>query len=152
MKVILNQAVKGLGRPGDAVEVAPGYARNYLIPRGFADVASDSKAKEWEFRRAKVEHKITEERAGAEELAGKLSGKTVTIKARAGEEGKLFGSVTNKDIADAVQDQLGIELDRRKIDLAEPIRTVGEHKVPVDLHPDVVGEVSVEITSTVEAV
>lgn len=146
MKIILKEAIKGVGRPGEAVEVADGYARNYLLPKRLAELATPAKLKEWEFRRGKVEKKLAEERAVAEGLATQLAAKPIEITARSGEEGKLFGSVTNKDVAEAIQIQLGLEVDRKKIEMSEPIKSLGDHSVAIDLHVDVTATVTVRVT------
>jgi large subunit ribosomal protein L9 len=138
MKVVLREDVETLGRKGDLLEVADGYARNYLVPRGLAIKATKGVVAQAEAMRRNREAREVRERAAAEELAGKLSAAPVTVGARAGEAGKLFGSVTATDIAAAVLDLTGVELDRRSVLLDDPIRELGETEVSVRLHPDVV--------------
>ncbi len=147
MQIVLHEAVGGLGVRGDIVEVSDGYARNYLIPAGKAQRAStgvvaqaDAMKRSWQVRNAK-------EREAAEEVAKVLVARTIEIKARAGGEGKLFGSVTSGDIAAAIEAQVGIEINRRMIDLDEAIRSLGTHAVTVRLHHDVQFPVSVSVVT-----
>ncbi len=133
MKVILKGDVKGLGKAGDLVEVSDGYARNFLVPRGLAEVATPQRVKEWEAERArreKLEKRLMEE---ARQIKARIDGAYVNVRASAGEKGKLFGSITPAQIAEAVKRQLAVELDRRDI-RAEPIKEVGTHRVVVKLH------------------
>jgi large subunit ribosomal protein L9 len=145
MKLILTHEVSGLGTPGDVVDVAAGYGRNYLIPRGFAIRWTRGAAKEVELiKRARSVREIrTLEDAQA--AAGQLQKLKVRIKRRAGETGRLFGSVGPADIADAVRDSGGPELDRRRIEVPDPIKTTGSHIVKVRLHPEVSASVSIEV-------
>jgi len=145
MEVILKQDVKGLGHEGDTVKVADGYARNYLIPRGLAVVASDSNLKALKVERQAVQKKAHRELSTARKLASELAATGITIRRKAGEGGRLFGSVTSKDVADAIKEVLGVEVDRRKIDLSEPIKSVGSYSVPVKLHPDVAVKIMIEV-------
>lgn len=145
MKVILLEDVEGLGTKGDLVEVAPGYGRNYLVPKGLAEVATKGNIKALEQRRQALLRRAERERAEARAVAERLAAHVVKISARAGETGRLFGSVTSSDVADAVKEQLGIELDRRRIDLEEPIKAAGEYQIPVRLASGVTGTIRVEV-------
>lgn len=145
MRVILLEDVDGLGTKGDLVEVAPGYGRNYLVPRGLAEVATKGNIKALEQRRQALLRRAERERAEARAVAERLAAHVVKISARAGESGRLFGSVTSSDIADAVKEQLDIELDRRRIDLDEPIKAAGEYAVSVRLASGVSGTIRVEV-------
>ena len=145
MKLILTQEVSGLGAPGDVVEVAGGYGRNYLVPRGLAMRWSRGAEKQIELikraRAAREIRSVEDARAAAERLASLR----VRLRSRAGSGGRLFGSVSTSDIAAAVKDAGGPELDRRKIEIGNPIRTIGAHQVAVRLHPEVSATLEVEI-------
>ena len=146
MKLILTQEVSGLGAPGDVVEVAGGYGRNYLVPRGLAMRWTRGGEKQIELiRRARSARDIrsTDE---ARQVAERLRSLPVRLQTRAGASGRLFGSVTPADIAAAVQAAGGPELDKRRIEVPAPIKTAGTHKVSVRLHPEVTAEVTVEVT------
>jgi large subunit ribosomal protein L9 len=147
MKIVLREDVDNLGRKGDMLEVADGYARNYLVPRGLALKASKGIVKQAESMRRSREVREVRDRAAAEEVAAKISGASVTITARAGEGGKLFGSVTSSDIADAVLAQSGVEIDRRKIDLVEPLKELGPAELTVRLHSGVDATIHVEVVA-----
>lgn len=145
MKVILSNDVEKLGRKGDVVSVADGYARNFLVPKGLAMVASKGSLKQAEMmQRARAEKDEREKQAAAAKVAS-FAASPVYISARAGEEGRLFGSVTNSDVARAIEDQLEEKVDRRDIRLEEPIRTLGTHQVEVNLHAEVNALVTVEV-------
>jgi len=146
MEVILKEEVPKLGTIGDVVKVRPGYARNYLIPRGLAVVADRRNLAALEHQKRVAGDKRERERRNAENLARQLAATRVRIPARAGEGGKLFGSVTNQDIERALQDQ-GISLDRRRILLEEPIKALGEYQVPVRLPLGVEAQVSVAVVA-----
>lgn len=147
MKVILRTDVSNLGKRGDILDVADGYARNYLVPKGIAIKASDgTQAQAKSMRRAR-DLRDAQDRSAAEEVATTIVSKVVTLTARAGSEGKLFGSVTAADIAAAVEAQTGVEIDRRKLDLAEPVKTLGTHVIPVKLHADVQFPITVEVVA-----
>jgi large subunit ribosomal protein L9 len=145
MEVILREDVLHLGHIGDIVKVRPGYARNYLLPRGLATVADKRNLGVLEHEKRIVEEKRKRAMSAAEQLAKRLSSTTVTIAARAGEEGKLFGSVTNIDIERALG-EAGLAIERRRIRLDEPIKTLGDHKVAIDLSAGVEAEVTVSVT------
>ena len=145
MKVILQQDVKGKGKKGELVNVSDGYAHNYLLPRGLAVEANSNNLNVMRSQNEAKARKIAEEKAAARALADSLEGKTVEIAVKAGENGKLFGSVTAKEIADAIQDSLHLEVDRRKIQLEEPIRSCGTASVVVRLYPDITATVFVVV-------
>jgi large subunit ribosomal protein L9 len=147
MKVVLRRDVDNVGNKGDLVDVADGFARNYLVPRGFALVASPGIQKQAGAMKRSRDAKDRRDREVAEALASQLSGRSVTVDARAGEGGRLFGSVTTSDIADAVQSQLGVEIDRRRIALDEPLKELGSAELSVRLHPDVTAMLTVEVTA-----
>ncbi len=142
MEVILRQAVDNLGHPGDIVTVSPGYARNYLLPRGIAFQATEGNKKRISQEKARLEAAEAERRAGAEEIAKKLEEVSITFAARVGEEGKLFGSVTGSDIAAQLEAQ-GFTIEKRQIDLHDPIKALGVYRVPIRLHADVKPEIKV---------
>ena len=146
MKVILRSDVDSLGKKGDIIDVADGYARNYLVPNGLALKASPGAVQQAASMRRSRDVRDTADREAAQAVATKLVPQTITISARAGGEGKLFGSVTAADVVEAVQAQTGIELDRRKVHLTDPIREVGQHTVTVKLHADVEFPVTVDVT------
>ncbi len=148
MKLILTQEVTGLGTPGDVVEVAPGYGRNYLIPRGFAMHWTRGAQKQIEL--IKRARSVREIRGAddAKQVAAGLAGLTVRLETRAGDTGRLFGSVSAADIAAAVRAAGGPDLDRRRIEVRSPIKTVGAHQVAVRLHPDVSATLDIEIVGT----
>jgi large subunit ribosomal protein L9 len=145
MKLILTQEVSGLGTPGDVVEVAAGYGRNYLIPRGFAMRWTRGGEKQIDsIRRARSVREIRG-LDDAKQAAGRLEALSVRMETRAGGSGRLFGSIGPADIAAAVRAAGGPELDRRRIEVRNPIKTVGSHQVTVRLHPDVSANVDIEI-------
>jgi len=144
MKVILKADVKDLGRMGEVVSVKDGFARNYLMPKGLAVDASTKNVRQFEHDKKQIIEMAKKIRAGAEGLAEKIAATGITIKAKAGEEDKLFGSVTAMDIAEALKEQ-GIEVDKKKIVLDEPIKRLGEYKVSVKLHSDVAADIAVRV-------
>ena len=145
MKVILRADIPNVGKRGDVLVVADGYARNYLVPRGMAMTATEGAISQAGGMRRSRDVKDARARSAAEDIARRLVPAVIRIDARAGAGGKLFGSVTTADIADAVLAQTGIELDRRKMHLDETIREVGTHRVLVKLHADVEFPVTVEV-------
>jgi len=145
VKILLRADVDNVGKKGDIVEVADGYARNYLVPRGLALRATPGLRDQAEAMRRNREARERRDREAAEAVAARFTGRIIAIKARAGGEGRLFGSVTAVDIADAVLAQTGAELDRRRIDLDEPIKELGPAEVSVRLHPEVVATISLVI-------
>lgn len=142
MEVILRQAVENLGKPGDLVAVKAGYARNYLIPRGFALAANEGNKKRIERQKARLEAAENERRGAAQQLADRLQQVSLTFSARVGEEEKLFGSVTAADIAQQLHAQ-GFEIEKRQVDLHDPIKSLGVYRIPIKLHADVKPEVRV---------
>src|SRR3954468_7005298 len=145
MKLILTQEVTGLGSSGDTVEVRGGYGRNYLLPRGLAMVATRGAEKQGQsLRRARAAHDVRSLEE-AQALAGRLSGMTVTLPARSGEGGRLFGRITTADVAAAVTAAGGPELDRRRIELPSSIKSTGQHAVTVRVHPEVSTQLTIEV-------
>ena len=144
VQVILREDVASLGHAGDLVKVKPGFARNFLIPQGKAVVATEASKRELEHQKRVIAEKVRREREVLEAERKKFDGVVVEITAQAGEEGKLFGSVTAAQIADTLAER-GLELDRRRIDLAEPIKALGEHEVVVRLHRDVTATLKIKV-------
>ena len=144
MRIILKQDIHDLGLEGDIVDVAKGYARNYLIPKGIALEANAQNIKLTEMQRKKIEVKRLEAREEAEKVKENMSDIVITISQKVGEENKLYGSVTSMDIAAHLEKQ-GITIDRRKIVLDKPIKTVGEHEVSVKLYPEVTASIKVVV-------
>ncbi len=142
MEIILRQGVENLGKPGDVVSVRAGYARNYLLPRGLAYEATPGNLKRIAQERTRLEAAENERREAAQGVAAQLEQVSLTFSARVGEEGKLFGSVTAADIQAQLEAQ-GLKVERRQIDLHEPIKALGVYKVPVRLHADVRPEIRV---------
>jgi large subunit ribosomal protein L9 len=147
MKIILKEDVKDLGAMGTVIDVANGYGRNYLIPRNLAVEANPKNIKQFEHQKNIILTKAKKVKMDADELANKLSAMTIEIEVKAGEEDKLFGSVTSKDIAEAIAKQ-GIEIDKRKILLEEPIKRLGTYEVSIKMHQDVTATVNVEVKKT----
>lgn len=145
MKLVLLQDVAGQGKKGDVISAADGYARNYLIPRGLAAVASKGKMAELSVQKEAAEKKSQKVEEGARELAARINGLTVSIKTKSGEGGKLFGSVNNKDVAGALAEQHKIIVDKKKLVLKEPIKQLGTYKVTAKLHPSVQAEINIEV-------
>ena len=148
MKVVLRADVDQVGKKGDIVDVADGYGRNFLVPKGLAFLASTGVTEQAAKMRRSRDLRDANDRAAAEEVARTLVPRVVTITARASGEGKLFGSVSASDIAEAVNAQTGIELDRRKLQLDEPIKSLGQHLVPAKLHTDVEFPITVEVVAS----
>src|SRR5512133_3659797 len=144
MKLILREDVENLGKGGELVEVTPGYGRNYLLPRGLAVLANPRNVKELEHQKTVAQAKAAKLKASAQAVAKRLSETPVTLKRKVGEQDKLYGSVTALDVAEALAAR-GLEIDRRSIDLAEPIKTLGDFEVPVKLHSEVVGKAKVKV-------
>ncbi|MBD8497866.1 50S ribosomal protein L9 [Paenibacillus arenosi] len=145
MKVILLQDVKGQGKKGQVKEVSEGYALNFLIPRGLGRPATDGNLKTLEQQQKSEDKRKEQEKLDAEALAAKLGEMTVVVKTKAGEGGRLFGAITSKQIAEAMQ-KMNVKIDKRKIELAEPIRSLGYSNVTVKLHPEVRGTLKVHVT------
>lgn len=147
MKVVLRADVQGVGKRGDMVDVADGFARNYLLPGGQAIRATGGITEQAASMRRSRDVRDARDREGAEAIARKLVPLVIHVPARAGSEGRLFGSVTNSDVVAAVHDQAGIELDRRKLLTDEPIKTVGVHEIGVRLHPEVEFRLTIEVAA-----
>lgn len=137
MKVILLQDVKGSGKAGDVVKVSDGYARNLLIPKGFAIEANDKNMKALKKKKAEEEAQYQADKAASLEVKAQIEAKEFVIKTKGGENGKLFGSITSADIAEAVKEQSGADIDKKKIQLDSPIKQVGDFEVPVKLFHEV---------------
>lgn len=146
MKVILKADVKELGKKGDIVNTSDGYARNYLFPKGVAMEATEGNLKAQEAFKAKAAKKKAEEADSARELAKKISSLPVTINVKTGENGKLFGSITSKDIAEELKKQHGIDMDKKKFVLDEAIKTAGEYTVEIKVYPEIAAKLKVIIT------
>ena len=144
MKVILKENIETLGHIGDIVKVAPGYARNYLLPKGLAIEATEKNAKALDHVLRQMAYKKNKALESARNLAAKLEALAIDLPHQAGEEGKLFGSVTNMEIAAFLKDN-GFEIDRKTIALAEPIKQLGEYSVPVKVHPEVTATLKVNV-------
>ena len=145
MEVILKKDVKGTGKVGDIVIVSDGFARNKLIPSGEAVEATEANKKMMARQKARIEEQMAQDKAEAEEFAKKLSGKQIVIKTKVGEGGRLFGSITSMDIADAIKEQTGEEVDRRKVVLDKPIKETGVSEVEIKLFQDVSAKVEVRV-------
>lgn len=148
MKVILLKDVKGKGKKGDVVKVSDGYARNMLLPRGLAKEATQGNLKNLENRKAEEKRLYEEELAAARKLAEMLKKKTVILKTKAGEKGKLFGSITTQDIATALQEQEGMKVDKKKISMDAPIKQIGRYKVKAKLHTEVAATITVDVVES----
>ena len=145
MKVILLKDIKELGKTGEIKELADGYARNYLIPRGLAVEATQDKLKEIEEKNLKVQKNKQKEMNSAEALKGKLDGKSIKINLKTGGGDKLFGAVTSKEIAELIEKQLNIKVDRRKIELAEPIKHLGDYIIKIKLYQSILAEIKLTV-------
>lgn len=143
MKIILTQTVPKVGKEGTVVNVADGFARNYLFPRGLAIVATKNQIEALEKRNARVAERTAGLKADAEALRGKLDGQVVRLPGEVGIQGKLFGAITNADVVEAIRSQLGITLDRKQVALIEPIKRLGEHTIELDLHREVDAKMTV---------
>ncbi len=146
VKLILRESVPSLGEAGELVTVKPGFARNFLLPQGKAILATESRVQELEHKKRVVASQVAKERKEHESLRDRIQALTLTVQARAGEEGKLFGSVTSAQVAELLAGQ-GIEIDRRKIVLDEPIKEIGEHEVEIRLHRDLLARVKVVVAA-----
>lgn len=144
MKVILTKDVKGLGKKGEMVNAADGYARNFLFPRGLAAEASAQALTELKNREQAAEHKLAVDTQNAKDAAAKISGKTVKISAKAGQNGKLFGSVTSKEVAEIVKKQFGIETDKRKISM-DDIKAFGTYEAEIKLFQGISAKIFVQV-------
>ncbi len=145
MKVLFKQDVEGVARAGQVKDVADGYARNYLIRRGLAVVATPGALKNAAAEQASVSRKAADEERGARDLKGRLEAQPIVVRSKAGAQGRLYGSVTNADVAQAVKQQLGVDIDRRHVDIDEPIRQVGEHHATARLHHAVTARLTLDV-------
>ena len=145
MKVILLQDVKSKGKKDDIINVSDGYARNFLLPKNLAVEATPKNLNDIKLKKANEAHIAAEELAAAKEEAIKIEKAGITLKIRAGEGGKTFGSVTSKEIADAAKEQADLNIDKKKIVLPEPIKLIGSYKITVKLHPQVSAELAVNV-------
>lgn len=145
MKIILIQDVKKLGKKGEIIEVNDGYARNYILPQKLGIEANSKNLNDLKLQKQKEERDAQNLLEEAKEFAEKLGGQAVAVKMKAGEGGKVFGSVSAKEIAEALKKQGGLEIDKKKIQLQEPIRSFGVHEVSVKLHPQVTGTLRVKV-------
>ncbi|KPK45457.1 MAG: 50S ribosomal protein L9 [Nitrospira bacterium SM23_35] len=144
MRVILKEDVKKLGSMGQIVTVADGFARNYLVPRGLAVEASSKNMKSLEHAQRVIQEKAKKVKESLQDFADRLSKITLVLQAKSGEEGKLFGSVTSMDIAEKLKSE-GIEIDRKKISLEEPIKRLGTHTVSIHLHPEINTQITLQV-------
>ncbi|HUF84841.1 MAG TPA: 50S ribosomal protein L9 [Acidimicrobiia bacterium] len=147
MKVVLRADVETLGNKGDLLEVSDGYARNYLVPRGLAIRATKGIVKQAEAMRRNRAARDARDREAAQAVADQLAGRRIEITARAGEGGRLFGSVTSADVATAVQTQVGVEIDRRHLSMSEPLKELGPAEVPLRIHSEVEVRLQVEVVA-----
>ena len=144
MKLILREDVENLGKGGEVVDVKPGYGRNYLLPRGLAVTANPKNVRELEHQKQIAQAKAAKLKASAEAVAKRIAETPIALKRKVGEQDKLYGSVTAMDLAEALAAR-GLQLDRRAIDLKEPIKSIGDFEVPVKLHSEVVGKLKVKV-------
>lgn len=147
MQVILLQDVKSLGKKGEVVKVSDGYARNMLLPKKLAMEATSKNLNDLKLQQKHAEKQAQEMLEQAQALAASLEGKTVEVKIKAGENGRAFGSVSTKEIAAAVKDQLGLELDKKKMVLGDPIKALGDYEITLKLHAKVTGKLLVKVTA-----
>ena len=148
MKVLLRQDISGVGRRGDIVSVSSGHARNFLLPRGLAIAATDGAVVQATSMRRARDLREAADRESAQAIVAELAKRTIQVQAKAGSEGRLFGSVTASDIAQAVSAQSGITLERKSIEIASPIRTVGDHNVTVELFAGITGTISLSVSAS----
>lgn len=147
MKVILQQDVKNIGKKGEVVEVAEGYGRNFLLPRGLAVEASAGNVRQAQHQKQAESNKAARELKEAQKTGAKFQNQELTVSARVGEGGKLFGSITTQEIADQLRRQFAVEIDKRKIDLKEPIKSLGTYPITVKVHPQVHVAVQVKVVA-----
>lgn len=145
MEIVLLEDVKTLGKKGQIVKVNEGYARNFIIPRKLGVEATSKNLNDLKLQKANADKLAAEQLAAAKELAAQIEKSAVTLSIKAGDNGKAFGSVSSKEIGKAVTDQLGLEIDKKKMVLPEPIKTIGTHEVPVKLHKDVTAKLAVKV-------
>ena len=147
MKVILQADVKGTGKKGQVFEVADGYARNFLFPKKLAVEATTGNIQDISHKKELEDRRKDKEKEDAVELAVKLNALLIEVKTKTGEGGRLFGSVTSKEISDALKKQHGVEVDKRKLEVKEPIKALGIYEVPVKIHPDVIAKLQVHVVA-----
>lgn len=145
MKVILLEDVKSVGKKGELVNASDGYAKNFLFPKKLAVEATKSNLNDFELKQRAEEKRKKEELEQAQNIAKELENKTVTVKVKTGENGKLFGSVTNKEVAEEIVKQTGMEIDKKKVSIGDPIKMVGERTAMIKLHPKVSAEITIKI-------
>ena len=145
MKVILKADVKGHGKKGDLVNASDGYAKNFLIPKGLAVLADATAINELENKKSAEKYHKNQEEMRANELAGQLEGKKITFKLKAGDNGKLFGSITAKDVAEQIKMQLHLEVDKKKVALSDGIKVLGTTEVTIKVYPNISAKVKVEV-------
>lgn len=146
MQIVLLEDVKALGKKGEVVKVSDGYARNFILPKKLGVEATAQNLNDLKLQKANEKKIAAEQLAAAKELGAQLEKTAINLKIRAGEGGKAFGSVSSKEIATAVKDQLGLEIDKKKLVLPEPLKTLGTHEVPVKLHKEVTAKLTVKIS------
>ena len=146
MQIVLLEDVKALGKKGDVVKVSDGYARNFILPKKLGVEATAKNLNDLKLQKANESKIAAEQLAAAKELGEQLEKSSISLKIRAGEGGKAFGSVSGKEIGAAVKDQLGLEIDKKKLVLPEPIKTFGTHEVPVKLHREVTAKLTVKVS------
>lgn len=148
MEVVLLEDVKALGKKGQIVKVNDGYARNFILPKKLGIEATSKNLNDLKLQKANADKIAAEQLQAAKDLAEELAEKSITLSIKAGEGGKAFGSVSSKEIAKAIQDQLGMEIDKKKLVLPEPLKTFGTHEVPIKLHRDVTGKLAVKVVES----
>ena len=148
MEVVLLEDVKALGKKGQIVKVNDGYARNFILPKKLGIEATPKNLNDLKLQKANADKIAAEQLQAAKDLAAQLAEKSVTLSIKAGEGGKAFGSVSSKEIAKAINDQLGLEIDKKKLILPEPLKTFGTHEVPIKLHKDVTGKLAVKVVES----
>ena len=148
MEVVLLEDVKALGKKGQIVKVNDGYARNFILPKKLGIEATSKILNDLKLQKANADKIAAEQLQAAKDLAADLAEKSITLSIKAGEGGKAFGSVSSKEITKAIQDQLGMEIDKKKLVLPEPLKTFGTHEVPIKLHRDVTGKLAVKVVES----
>ena len=148
MEVVLLEDVKALGKKGQIVKVNDGYARNFILPKNLGIEATSKTLNDLKLQKANADKIAAEQLQAAKDLAADLAEKSITLSIKAGEGGKAFGSVSSKEITKAIQDQLGMEIDKKKLVLPEPLKTFGTHEVPIKLHRDVTGKLAVKVVES----
>ena len=148
MEVVLLEDVKALGKKGQIVKVNDGYARNFILPKKLGIEATSKNLNDLKLQKANADKIAAQQLQAAKDLAADLAEKSITLSIKAGEGGKAFGSVSSKEITKAIQDQLGMEIDKKKLVLPEPLKTFGTHEVPIKLHRDVTGKLAVKVVES----